>query len=228
MWTRKAIKDYAKKFLKEQYLTAFLVTLVATLLGASTQFFQVTQKFQQEDEVTSQWERLLPFLAVGTVLAIVFVIARIIISNNARVGRARYFVKALEGDSKFDYLFSPFKNGEWTKVALKMLVLDLTIFLWSLLLIIPGIIKYYQYYFVEYIVADHPELSIDEAKKLSSRLTSGEKTDLFLLDLSFLGWYLLGAFLFGLGGFLVDPYQRATIATLYLLKARENSQTSTL
>lgn len=228
MWTRKAIKDYAKKFLKDHYLTAFMVTLVASILGASTQFFQITRKFDTNTADASRLEKLFPFIALGVLFAVAVVIARIIVSNTIRVGRARYFIKALEGDSRFDYLFSPFKNGEWSSTTLKMLVLDVTIFLWSLLLIVPGIIKYYQYYFVEYILADRPELSINDAKQVSTEMTSGQKADLFILDLSFLGWYLLGALAFGLGGFFVDPYQRATVATLYLLKARPAQDSTTL
>lgn len=107
------------------------------------------------------------------------------------------------------------KKGQWTRLAGKMFLLDLYLFLWFLLFIIPGIIKSYEYKFVPYILAEDPEISLSEAIRISSKLTDGEKGDMLILDLSFIGWHLLGGLLFGIGSIFVNPYQRATFVKLF-------------
>ena len=92
--------------------------------------------------------------------------------------------------------------------------MNLFIFLWSLLCVIPGIYKEYQYYYIPYLLAENPYMSFDRAKELSIAMTDGEKMDIFVLDLSFIGWYLLGAIIL-IGGIFVNPYAQATYAELY-------------
>jgi uncharacterized membrane protein len=94
--------------------------------------------------------------------------------------------------------------------------------LWFLLLIIPGIVKYYAYRMVPYILADNPEINYKRALELSTRMTKGEKFDIFVLDLSFIGWYLLGTLAFVVGILFVMPYQNATEAELYII-LRQNA-----
>ena len=89
------------------------------------------------------------------------------------------------------------------------------IFLWSLLLAIPGIYKYYQYRFVPYIISDKPNLTAKNALAASREMTRGNKFKIFLLDLSFIGWYLLGLLALFVGVFFVMPYHEAAIAKLY-------------
>jgi uncharacterized membrane protein len=98
-----------------------------------------------------------------------------------------------------------------------MLLSKIFIFLWSLLLIIPGIIKSYAYRMVPYILADNPNIGAEKAIELSNEMTRGHKFDMFVLDLSFIGWYLLGTLALGIGVFLVMPYDNATNAELYLV-----------
>ncbi len=81
--------------------------------------------------------------------------------------------------------------------------------------IIPGIIKYYAYYLVPYILADNPHIGYDRALKLSMAMTKGFKMEIFVLELSFIGWYLLGFLCFGVGVFFVHPYRAATLAGMY-------------
>ena len=79
----------------------------------------------------------------------------------------------------------------WWKVLVLDLVCGLFVVLWSLLLIVPGIIAMYRYSMVNYLLITHPEYGIMECIRESKRLTSGWKGELFKLDLSFLGWWLL-------------------------------------
>lgn len=95
------------------------------------------------------------------------------------------------------------------------LLITLYTFLWSLLFIIPGIIAKYAYSMAFYIQNDHPEMSENEAIKASKELMNGHKWDLFILDLSFIGWYLLCGLTFGILCFYVMPYVQATRAAFY-------------
>ena len=88
-------------------------------------------------------------------------------------------------------------------------------FLWTLLLIIPGIIKQYAYSMSFYILADNPELTAREALSKSKEMMNGHKWDLFVLQLSFFWWYLLVGITFGIAAIYVTPYITATTANFY-------------
>ena len=87
--------------------------------------------------------------------------------------------------------------------------------LWSLLFVIPGIIKGYSYAMTPFILADHPELTASQAISWSEELMDGHKTDLFILDLTFLGWDLLAALTLNLGNLFLNPYRNAAYAAFY-------------
>lgn len=88
-------------------------------------------------------------------------------------------------------------------------------FLWTLLLIIPGIIKSYAYSMSYYILADNPELTARQALAKSKEITQGHKMELFILQLSFFGWFLLVGLTFGIAAIYVIPYMDATMANFY-------------
>ena len=101
-------------------------------------------------------------------------------------------------------------------MILVMFLKNLFIALWTLLFIVPGIIKMYSYRLVPYILKEHPELTGTQAITLSRKMMNGHKADAFVLDLSFLGWILLSALTCGiLHIFYVGPYIQATDAELY-------------
>ncbi len=127
------------------------------------------------------------------------------------------------------YLGYCFKKGSYFGVLVTMLLRSIYTFLWFLLLIIPGIVKEYAYSMVPYILADNPDIGAERAIQLSNRMTDGEKWDMFVLDLSFIGWYIVGALALGIGVLFVNPYVDATKAELYLTlrkKAIDNRLTS--
>ena len=88
-------------------------------------------------------------------------------------------------------------------------------FLWTCLLIIPGIIKQYAYSMAYYVLADNPELTAREALTKSKEIMKGHKLDLFVLQLSFIGWYFLIGITFGIAAIYVVPYISATTANFY-------------
>lgn len=105
--------------------------------------------------------------------------------------------------------------GNWGHIVLGQLLMGIFIFLWSLLLIVPGIIKAYSYAMTPYILVDRPELSVRDAIRLSGRMMSGRKLDLFCLHLSFIGWMLLCILTLGIGILFLSPYMMTTQAAFY-------------
>lgn len=96
-----------------------------------------------------------------------------------------------------------------------MFLTDLFTALWSLLFIIPGIVKSLAWSQVPYLLAENPGMSGKRARELSDQMTMGHKWDLFVLGLSFIGWNLLGALACGVGVLFVAPYVQATYAEAY-------------
>ena len=110
-------------------------------------------------------------------------------------------------------LFAHF-NKFWA--AFKVLFLTgLFSFLWSLLLVIPGIVKAYAYSMAYYIKLDHPEYTWGQCLDQSQVMMKGYKMTLFIQDLSFIGWYIVGALCFGLGTLWVMPYHHAARSVFY-------------
>lgn len=119
-------------------------------------------------------------------------------------------------------LFEGFKSfGD--SLALYILTAIFT-FLWSLLLIVPGIIKAYSYSMGFFVLADRPDLSGNQARKRSMYLMKGHKWRLFCLDFSFIGWYLLSILTLGILLFWIVPYHLTARAEFYKeLLAEENA-----
>ena len=108
-----------------------------------------------------------------------------------------------------------FGFGKWWHNTWGMLLTGIFVFLWSLLLIIPGLIKSFAYALTPYILVDRPELSANEAINLSQKMMKGHKFDLFWLMLSFLGWILLSVLTLGVGLFWLTPYMYTAYAAFY-------------
>lgn len=150
-------------------------------------------------------------------VSIALILLTIFVFSPLEVGGCRFFIENSYQPTLFGRLLFPFKCGHYGKIVTAMFLRDLYIFGWSLLLIIPGIIKRYEYRMVPYLMAECPEMGQAEAFRISRELMYGQKLDAFILDLSFIGWGLLSACTFGiLGIFYVNPYQHATNAELFL------------
>ena len=118
-----------------------------------------------------------------------------------------------------------FGKGHYWRNVLGMFLVSLFIGLWTLLFIVPGIIKSYAYALTPYILIDNPELSPNEARLKSIEMMRGHKGKLFGLDLSFIGWILLGILSLGIGFIWISPYMKTTRAAFYCdLKEELNPQ----
>ena len=110
-------------------------------------------------------------------------------------------------------LFYGYKN--FGHVLVTLLVMVFAIIGGCILLIVPGIILAFAYAMVPYILRDHPELSAMETLQMSRAMMKGHKMDLFLLELSFIGWLFLALLTFGIGYLWLIPYMQMTITKFY-------------
>ena len=158
---------------------------------------------------------ILVFLGVIVIALVVAFLFQILIINPLTVGCYFFFARNCKEKTKLGSLAEGFECG-YGHVVKGMFLKDLFLFFWTLLLIIPGIIKTYSYRLVPYILADQPELRATEAITLSRRMMKGNKWRAFVLDLSFILWYLLSILTLGiLHFFFVRPYVQCTNAELY-------------
>ncbi|MCI7378725.1 MAG: DUF975 family protein [Bacteroidales bacterium] len=112
-------------------------------------------------------------------------------------------------------LFDGFRGGRYTRVFCALFLVNLFTFLWTLLLIIPGIIKAFSYALTPYIIMDEPELTAKQAIARSCEIMQGRRWKLFCLYLSFIGWGILCLLTFGIGFLWLVPYMNASIAAFY-------------
>jgi uncharacterized membrane protein len=237
MWTRELLKNRAKAVLKISYWNAFVVSLVLAIIGGSDNSSIDINNFNWSfghkipssgfNPFSENITNIFPFLLLITfmVVIIIFVIVsafRILLGYTLEVGGRRYFVQSAQNNINLNYLVYGFGFGRYFNIIKTMLWRSIVTFLWFLLLIIPGIIKTYAYRMVPYILSDNPNIDYKRALELSDKMTDGEKLDMWILDLSFIGWYLLGTLLFFVGVLFVMPYENATKAELYL-ELRQNA-----
>lgn len=223
MWTRAELKDNAKKFFKYNYWKMVLVGLIMSIItgGSSASSNSYAQQNADSVEISqaSPAELAGAFIVLLSVMAVVLIITfalQLFVFNPLEVGGQRFFVVShyqKAGLGELGYAFS----GSYLNVVKIMFLRTLYIFLWSLLLIIPGIIKMYEYLMVPYILAENPEISSKEAFAMSKQMMTGNKWKAFVLGLSFLGWFILGGITCGiLLIFYVAPYYYMTYAELYV------------
>lgn len=163
------------------------------------------------------------FIVVLIIVAVAFII-NFCVANPARVGAARFMLKSTDDMGNISELGFAFDHGYKNTVKTEF-ICALHIFLWSLLFLIPGIYKHYQYYLVDYILAENPGMQPREVLELSKNMMNGQKWKTFVLDLSFILWHMLGMVTCGLAEiFYVKPYVYLTRASLYRELADENRQ----
>jgi len=214
MWQRADLKQKARQVLKGHYWQAFIVSLIIIIIGGSHNRGEIGSS--RGAETTNLINIDFQFaLFIGLVILILLFL-RMLIGYALEVGGRKYFIRLSQGDSNLSNLGFGFRKKRYFNIFITMFLRSIYLFLWTLLFIIPGIIKFYAYRMVPYILADNPEMKPGEAIKLSQKMTKGEKLDIFILDLSFLGWFILGALALGIGILFVQPYYDATNAELYL------------
>lgn len=154
-------------------------------------------------------------LIVGAASTVSSGIATIVISGPFMVGIAGCFLNiARNGSVTVESLFDGFKK-DFLQSFLLGLMTSIFTFLWSLLFIIPGIVKAYAYSMAWYIKNDTPTYDWKQCMDESQRLMMGKKWKLFCLDLSFIGWIIVSSLVCGIGLLWVEPYMQAARASFY-------------
>ena len=167
-------------------------------------------------------------LIYGILLAIVRMCLNYFIVNPIQVGMASFFYRNRTEKTSVGELAFAFNRNDFLPVVKTMFLRGFYVFLWTLLLVIPGIIKTYEYRMVDYILAEHPDMPTREVLNLSRQMMMGHKWNTFVLDMSFIGWALLGSLTMGVVNVLwTNPYMRATEAELYeVLKNQVTAEAS--
>lgn len=221
MFSRLELKDKAKNAFRRNYWSCVLICFICSLLGG---IFTVTFSNDSSKSVLASiagGEQIDPaiwgmFTTVLIISSIISALVGIFIRNPLTVSVARFYYANRETNAKLDEAKYPFGRSRYLTVVGALFVKQLLIGLFTLLLIVPGIIKMYDYYMVEYILADYPDLTINEALDRSKKMMRGHRLDTFVLNLSFLPWLILSLFTFGiLNTFYLNPYITATNAELY-------------
>lgn len=223
MWTRAKLKDNAKIVLKKSYFQALVVSIMLSILSGGTGA-SAAYRIGSED-----WENvagqlgpniasaiLIALIGIISIAAIFKTIFSIMVAAPFTVGAQRYFLESTQFRFSMSNVIYGFSCGHYTNVILTMLLKNIYQFLWSLLFFFPGVVKGYAYSMVPFILAENPAISPKQAIDISCRMTRGHKWNMFVLDLSFFGWYLLGMILFFIGTLFVNPYYNSTHAQLYL------------
>ena len=223
MWNRQQVKEQAKIIMKRNYWKMFVVTLLVGLLtGEKTTIIERVQNFASTNIsydtspifYSSNFQYIFySFISIASILGILYTI---FIGNVIVIGKSRYFIKNHDENPELSEIFKGFK-GNYLNVVKIMFLMNLKILLWLFLFIVPGIIKAYEYSMIPYLLAENPNLSASQAFSLSKQMTTGQKMDLFVLDLSFLGWIILGLICCGIGILFLQPYPEATRAEVYLI-----------
>lgn len=224
MWNISEVKAKGRFAFKANYWRCVGAALLAWLFAGgcvSCSTTQTTGNPEMENFLNSASPEQLTatFFVVGSaslILIIIALLVRIFITNPIEVGCARFFKKNIE-DPTTDLGAIGEGFGDFGHVFLTLFLRDLFTFLWSLLFIIPGIVASYSYRMVPYILKDNPELSPMEAIGRSKELMIGNRWQAFVMDLTFIGWALLGILTFGIVWvFWTGPYMESTDAALYL------------
>lgn len=147
-------------------------------------------------------------VATGTI------IGAVLLTLPLSVGLAYYFLKNTNDKPEIGDLFAPFK-ANYANALLVMFIMEIKVCLWSMLFVIPGIIKAYEYAAIPYILAENPDMSSKDAHARSKEIMKGNKWRLFKLQFSFIGWFLLSILTCGVGIFFLQPYYCAALAEFY-------------
>ncbi len=137
-----------------------------------------------------------------------------VLGSIVEVGYASFNLTLVDRLSpSIEQLFSYFSY--WKTTALAAFWRTLYVIGWSLLFVIPGIVAGYSYAMTPYILAEHPEMDAKEAIRASKEMMIGNRWRLFCLELSFIGWDILAALLWGVGVIVLAPYKAAAQAAFY-------------
>ena len=226
---RRILKEKARASLSGTWGVSIAVAVVASLLGALLSGSSFLPEVNAE---LTTWFPFLEKLAdsvnrgyrIGSITLSfrdgILGFAAFLIGGVLQMGYARFLLNQHDGQEfRFGDLFSMF-DYFGTGFAQRFLR-SLYEILWSLLFIIPGIMKSYSYAMTPFILAENPNMSASQAIRASEELMDDYRWELFVLDISFIGWAILAALTLNLGNIALNPYKNAAYAAFYRQLQRE-------
>ena len=209
------LRARARQSLEGQWWLSIGVAFVAGLLGA----LLISGGGQFNLNLDERTMRRLPEIVRLILQAYISIagtlgLAQFILGGVVQLGYSSFLLKQHDGEkAEFGDLFSKF--DQFGQGFAQAFLRGLYVFLWSLLLVIPGIVKSFSYAMTPFIMVEHPDMSANEAITASRELMDGRKTDLFWLGLTFIGWSLLSLLTLNLGSIALNPYMNAAYAAFY-------------
>lgn len=229
MWNRAELKMRGNMAFKKNYVSAVVVALLMGIFGTVSGESSARRVSENSDIYSGNLfnvEMITGLLAgIATVVILIVLVAKVFVGNLLKMGGYRFFILNQTAQPGIGTLLDGFRSGHYVNIVLTMFLRDLFTALWSLLLVVPGIVKHYEYLMVPYIIAENPAMDYKEAFQISKQMMDGEKMEAFIMDLSFLGWYLLSAVTCGLLAiFYVNPYVQASFAEMYTFNKQKAYQ----
>ena len=229
MWNRAELKMRGNMAFKKNYVSAVVVALLMGIFGTVSGESSARRVSENSDIYSGNLFNvgmITGLLAgIATVVILIVLVAKVFVGNLLKMGGYRFFILNQTAQPGIGTLLDGFRSGHYVNIVLTMFLRDLFTTLWSLLLVVPGIVKHYEYLMVPYIIAENPAMDYKEAFQISKQMMDGEKMEAFIMDLSFLGWYLLSAVTCGLLAiFYVNPYVQASFAVMYTFNKQKAYQ----
>ena len=188
---------------------AFVAAIFGALVTSAGINIEIREEWQPYLHESVKTVLLLAGSAAGTLNLV-----HLILGGTVQLGYTKYLLNQYNHASlDIKDLFSQF--GRFKEGFLQLFLRNLFVALWSLLFIIPGIIKALSYAMTPFIMAENPDMTALEAINASKELMDGHKAELFMLELTFLGWILLCALTLGIGSFFLNPYLNAAHTAFY-------------
>lgn len=229
MWNRAELKMRGNMAFKKNYVSAVVVALLMGIFGTVSGESSARRVSENSDIYSGNLFNvgMITGLLAGitTVVILIVLVSKVFVGNLLKMGGYRFFILNQTAQPGIGTLLDGFRSGHYVNIVLTMFLRDLFTTLWSLLLVVPGIVKHYEYLMVPYIIAENPAMDYKEAFQISKQMMDGEKMEAFIMDLSFLGWYLLSAVTCGLLAiFYVNPYVQASFAEMYTFNKQKAYQ----
>ena len=214
---------------KKNYVSAVVVALLMGIFGTVSGESSARRVSENSDIYSGNLFNvgmITGLLAgIATVVILIVLVAKVFVGNLLKMGGYRFFILNQTAQPGIGTLLDGFRSGHYVNIVLTMFLRDLFTALWRLLLVVPGIVKHYEYLMVPYIIAENPAMDYKEAFQISKQMMDGEKMEAFIMDLSFIGWYLLSAVTCGLLAiFYVNPYVQASFAEMYTFNKQKAYQ----
>ncbi|MDY5633182.1 MAG: DUF975 family protein [Treponema porcinum] len=219
MFDRKKYKQFAKMQLSKRWFTPVIMTLICFAILFLLEARDFKEAFMELSEFTIPADEVLFTTETAETGTYMFDTIRswitILVEFILMFAQLNVYLAMSKGPEKITLGTFVEGLGMWVKAVLAGLWNTLWVFLWSMLFLIPGIVKFYAYSQMFYLLAEFPELSVSKAMKISIEITRGHKGDLFVMHLSFIGWAILAAIPVGLGYLWLMPYINMSMTNAY-------------